>query len=202
MAGRPLQFEREAAVRIAMNEIWRAGYPGVTVNGLCQLLGITRSSFYHSFGSLDKLFDEVVEFYLTGAPAVLTRDRQDAETEGSAVETIRETFRVLCRMRGREKENKGCLLVNNLGLLEVLSAPARKTTLDAFRKSGDRTRLLLTQALEAGELPAETDVETLVNALQTLTIGINNVSKTIPSEQKLWAIATATLDGLGLQARS
>lgn len=202
MAGRPLKFDRQACLQIAMQEFWKHGYANVTVNGLSEKFGIKRSSFYHSFGSLDALFGEVVTLYMSGAPVTRIASDDDVSNDYSPSEQIRMAFKALCKMRACDKEKKGCLLVNSIGVYETLSPEARKITLRGVQNGMKQLNKLVIEAVEAGELAADCDVQTLQAALQTLTMGLNNVSKVIASEQELWNIAQATLDGLGFVSRS
>lgn len=199
MVGRHMKFDRQAAVEIAMQAFWKQGYSNVSVNGLCAQIGITRSSFYNTFGSLDALFDEVVTLYLSQTPAEKAAERFGAMTTGSPTAQIRATFKLLCKSRARDPEAKGCLLFNTMGALSTLSGPARSTLLSALEGGRARFEALVNQAKDAGELPASADPEDISDSLQALIIGINTISKLIPSEDRLWRLASATLDGLGLR---
>jgi hypothetical protein len=44
---RPAKFDRQQAVDIVMNEIWKNGFELSSVNALSNRLGITRPSFYN-----------------------------------------------------------------------------------------------------------------------------------------------------------
>jgi AcrR family transcriptional regulator len=62
--GRPRSFDREWALRRAMELFWARGYDGVTLEDLQQAMGrISPPSFYAAFGSKDALFCEVVALY-------------------------------------------------------------------------------------------------------------------------------------------
>lgn len=198
MSGRPLKFDRQSALETAMHEYWKRGYTNVTVNGICAVLGITRSSFYHSFGSLDDLYGEAAKLYAAGAPSVRIAKEIERMDEYSPTEQIRAFYKLLCKMRARDREKKGCLLVNNIGIIDALSPSARNTTLRLFRKSLEKNKLFVVEAIEVGELPSDIDAETIHDSLQMLTIGLNSVSKLISSEERLWNIADTTLNGLGL----
>ena len=47
--GRPAKFDRDKAIEIIMNEIWKKGYEACSVKALSEKLSITRPSFYHAF---------------------------------------------------------------------------------------------------------------------------------------------------------
>src|SRR5688572_25410961 len=69
--GRPRSFDREEALRRAMEIFWALGYEGATLTDLQEAMGgITAPSFYAAFGSKESLFREAVELYkkTQGAP--------------------------------------------------------------------------------------------------------------------------------------
>lgn len=64
--GRPASFEREAAVRTALDLFWARGYEGVSIADLTAAIGVAPPSLYHAFGSKAGLFEEVVTLYQRG----------------------------------------------------------------------------------------------------------------------------------------
>src|SRR5262249_19342434 len=77
--GRPREFDRDEALREAMEIFWAQGYEATTLADLQKAMGgITAPSFYAAFGSKEALFREAVELYkkTQGAPIL------EALTEG------------------------------------------------------------------------------------------------------------------------
>jgi AcrR family transcriptional regulator len=64
--GRPLSFNREAALEKAMLAFWRHGYEGTSLAELTAALGVTPPSVYAAFGDKKHLFLEAVDLYLSG----------------------------------------------------------------------------------------------------------------------------------------
>jgi AcrR family transcriptional regulator len=65
--GRPLGFDRDAALRQAMLLFWRHGYEATSVNDLTNAMRITPPSLYTAFGDKKQLFYEAVQLYSSGA---------------------------------------------------------------------------------------------------------------------------------------
>ncbi|PRY67065.1 TetR family transcriptional regulator [Glaciihabitans tibetensis] len=80
MAGRPRQFDREAALIVAMEQFWRDGYEATTVSRLTAEMGITPPSLYAAFGDKDQLFDASASCYFdnVSAQAAKVLDRPTA----------------------------------------------------------------------------------------------------------------------------
>jgi AcrR family transcriptional regulator len=64
--GRPLGFDREAALHQAMLLFWRQGYEATSINDLTAAMEITPPSLYTAFGDKKQLFLEAVQRYVSG----------------------------------------------------------------------------------------------------------------------------------------
>lgn len=193
---RPLQFDRDAAVEKVMQEIWRSGYEASSVKAISEKLGITRSSYYNTFGTRDDLFRASLAAYFAQSP-----DR--VLYEGTPARSVRflisDTFRKVCAARGRDPEARGCLAINSL--CELAGGPHAQLgsiLVAAVLASAARFETLLEFAVARGELAADTDVHGKALALQSLLIGINTLSKAVRSEEELWLAARTSLEGLGI----
>ena len=62
--GRPREFNREAAVKRAMNLFWQKGFESTSLAELRKTLGnLSAASFYSAFGSKRELYKECLELY-------------------------------------------------------------------------------------------------------------------------------------------
>jgi len=92
-AGRPLSFDRDAALHAAMLTFWRHGYESTSVADLTTAMGITPPSLYAAFGDKKQLFRASVDLYRTGSitsdtlidDAPSARDAARALLEASAI---------------------------------------------------------------------------------------------------------------------
>lgn len=195
MAGRPIQFDRQQAVRTAVDEFWRHGFNEVSIKGLCEKMHITRSSFYHSFGSLEALYEEAVEQYLGAGPAKYF----DKPDEVTYVQAIHYFFKLLCRLRAADTEHRGCLVINSLSEMHNMKAQQQQRLRHRIESSIVGFEKLLNEAIEAGEIDSTIPVLTTAQALQTLAIGLNTLSTVVVDEQQLLAVTCLSLEGLGLR---
>src|SRR5258707_15558950 len=62
--GRPRLFDRTAAIQQAMELFWDRGYEGTTFDDLIVAMKLSPSSFYHEFGSKERLYREAADYYL------------------------------------------------------------------------------------------------------------------------------------------
>ncbi len=193
--GRPAKFDRQAAIELVMNEIWRDGFEACSVKAISEKLGITRSSFYHAFGSREALFLEALELYFSQSP-----DKALAmlDSDASVLGVLTQVFREVCRSRAADPEARGCMTVNCVAELVGVDDTLGPVLEKAILGSLDRLERLLGQAAANGEIEDKGDLREKALALQNLLIGLNVMAKVVRAEDDLWAAARQTLKGLGL----
>jgi TetR/AcrR family transcriptional regulator, transcriptional repressor for nem operon len=195
--GRPISFDRDEAVRTAMNEFWSDGYNANSVKALSETLGITRSSFYNTFDSRRSIFEEALELYARESPdSVLAK----ADDNTPIIPLLNRLFKEVCRVRSSDPDARGCMAVNCLA--ETGGAnPEIEDMLEAKFEAGiDMFEKLLRIAAKRGEIPRSTNFRKKALALKTLLIGLNLLSKVVRDEKELMSVVSQTLSGLGLSA--
>ena len=85
--GRPLSFDRAAALRQAMLAFWRHGYETTSVAELTAAMGISAPSLYAAFGDKRQLFLEAMRLY-AGDPADMARAIGEAPTAYGAAREL------------------------------------------------------------------------------------------------------------------
>ena len=62
--GRPIGFDKKAALEAAMLLFWERGYEGTSMADLTQAMGLNPSSIYAAFGDKHALFELAVKRYM------------------------------------------------------------------------------------------------------------------------------------------
>jgi len=193
--GRTAKFDREAAIEISMNEIWRYGFEAYSVKAISEKLGITRSSFYNAFGSREALFLEVLELYFTRSPDKILNDVNDTK---NVHQLLTDFLKDVCRMRSADPEARGCLALNCVTELVGVEEKLGSILKSAVLSSVDRFEVILENAALRGEISNDGELREKALSLQNLIIGLNIMSKVVRSEKELFSVAKHTLKGLGL----
>ena len=63
--GRPLKFEQNAVLEMALEQFWAHGFEGTSISDLTSAMGIHRPSLYATFGNKAALFQSCVTHYLS-----------------------------------------------------------------------------------------------------------------------------------------
>ncbi len=196
---RPSKFNREEAVKFAMNEFWRDGYEANSVKALSEKLGITRSSFYNAFDSRQALFDEVLTLYFNQSP---DRALTKATPEMSIKKLLTDTLRDVCKVRSEDPEARGCLAVNCVAELCNTNDDLGPKLEQAVLSNAAHIEKILGWGVANGEINAQTNIHALALSLQNLFIGLNIMAKVVRKEADLWQVAKTTLQGLDLLAET
>ncbi|MFP2903746.1 TetR/AcrR family transcriptional regulator [Pyxidicoccus sp. 3LFB2] len=168
--GRPRHFDRDAALRQAMQVFWERGYEGASLSELTEAMGIKAPSLYAAFGCKEALFREAVELYDSVGSGATNRALQEAPTARAAVEAM---------LRDNVKEYvtpgrpSGCMIV-----LAAVAGTAENEGVRAFlaklrRKSTTALQRRLERSVSEGELPAGTDTAALAGFYTTVLQGLS-----------------------------
>ena len=154
MSGKP-QFDEAAVIDAALIVFWRQGYAAASISDLTEATGLSRSSIYQRFGDKDGLFREALAAYTR---RVLARmNGAEAPSARGAVEAILRGF-VPEQPMGRPA---GCLIARSCVEKGELSAEGQEGALQAAADQRQIFAALLRQAIAAGELSRDADVEAL-----------------------------------------
>jgi AcrR family transcriptional regulator len=168
--GRPRGFDRDIALRRAMEVFWEHGYEGAAMSDLTSAMGINSPSLYAAFGCKEQLFREAVELYGRTEGGYTARALDTAPTACAAVEAmLRDNAAAYCD----PATPRGCLVVvagntagPRHGAVRDLLAERRRHTTEAVRQRLER-------GIYDGDLPAGTDSEGLADFYTAVLFGLS-----------------------------
>jgi len=187
--GRPRSFNRELALDAAMRVFWSQGYEGASLTALTEAMGINRPSLYAAFGDKAGLFREAVARYGTGPGRYVRRALGQAKARQVAEMLLRGAVAV-----ATDAANPGgCLWVQGALVASTEGAPIRKE-MTALRDGGTaQVQDRLERARREGDLPADTDVQSLTLFLVSVMNGISVQAVSGRSPQALNDVADLAL---------
>lgn len=191
--GRPRSFDRDHALTQALDVFWHRGYELASVAELCAAMGINPPSLYAAFGNKAKLFVEAVDFYehLYWNPAWLALNAED-----DLHIAVRNFFDSAARILLSPQAPCGCLVVTAAASVSEDSVEVR-AAINALRLEGKKSfEKRLTRAISEGQLPVETEVSSLADALNTMLEGMSIQARdglTLAQMRRLAAHATRLL---------
>jgi TetR/AcrR family transcriptional regulator, transcriptional repressor for nem operon len=108
--GRPRTFDQEKALEAAADCFCSRGYEATSVRELSDSMGIGGASLYNAYGDKRALFDAALDHYCNGS----MRERMARlEQRTSGLEAIEGFFADVIEKSLKDRDRKGCLLVNS-----------------------------------------------------------------------------------------
>lgn len=188
-AGRPLSFDREAALHQAMLLFWRHGFEATSLSDLTAAMGVTPPSVYAAFGDKKQLFLEAVDRYLSG-PVTAESIIDEAATARDAAQGLLDA--AAAGFTGPDTP-AGCLLASSAISCSAAAADVQ-SELAAIRGGIEaRLRGRIARAVAANELPACTDADALAGHIMAVIQGMSTLARDGAKREKLMRVAAAAM---------
>lgn len=186
MAGRPRSFDRDAALAVAVEQFWRAGYEETSVAMLTAAMGVTPPSLYAAFGDKHRLFEE--------ASAVYFQRTCEAVELATALPTAREAVaRVLddtARAHTDPATPAGCLM---------LTEPRLAAQREVVRR---QLKERLDQGVRDRDLAPTADTDRLASFLLAVLRGMSGCARDGGSTEDLLGVAETAIAALPVLPRT
>lgn len=183
--GRPLSFDREAALEQAMLSFWRYGYETTSIADLTAAMGITAPSLYTAFGDKRRLFLEAMRRYagdVTEMESSLAAARSARDAAHQMLATAAITFT-------GEATPRGCLLASATASGPEESADVRSAVSEVRRGIATLLADRIAQDVVACILPATTNAEALSDLILVIVQGMSVLARDNVSRERLLALS-------------
>lgn len=107
--GRPRAFDEDKVLELATEYFWEKGYDHASLSQLLKVMGLSKSSFYQTFGSKQALFERCLALY-TEQQVTWFEEQLKSKT---SVEVLNQLFEISIEEIKTDGEIKGCLLINS-----------------------------------------------------------------------------------------
>ena len=185
--GRPRAFDAEKALDRAMQVFWRKGYLGASLSDLTEAMGINRPSLYAAFGNKKSLFRKALDRYAKGPSSYLG----EALQEPTARAVIERLLRGVVDLLSDPRTPPTCLWVH--GALSCGDDSMREE-FAAQRAAGlAELRTRFKRSVVDGDLPPDSDVDTLAHYVQTVNFGLTVQASTGATRKELLCIVETAL---------
>lgn len=188
--GRPLSFDRDAALERAMLLFWKHGYESTSLAELTAAMGVTPPSVYAAFGDKKRLFIEAVDRYVT----LSSWSAQLVDEAPTAREAAFGLMRQCAIDYTGETTPPGCLVAT--GAISCSSAASDVQHYLAEIRLGVEEKLVdrIAKAVAADELPPDTDAPALAAHVVAVIHGMSTLARDGASRAKLLRIVETAMN--------
>jgi TetR/AcrR family transcriptional repressor of nem operon len=187
---RPREFDFETALDSAMEMFWSKGYETTSLDDLCGATGLSRSSFYATFGGKRDLLLRAVDRYVElRTPRIAAVLAQPIPIQNAFACLARQFIDQIAAGPGR----RGCFLGNCAAELPRGDRGALARVRRGLRSTEATFRDALARAKARGELATGTNVDALAGFLTAGFQGLRLVGKVNANRAELENIAATML---------
>jgi AcrR family transcriptional regulator len=185
--GRPREFDREAALQIAVKLFCKHGYEGVSIADLTQAMKISPPSLYAAFGDKESLFREALKYYQNRP------DLPHIEASGPIRDKVRELLRDSVRAATGLGYPAGCMLAAGMINCGAEFESLAGTLTEIRNRRCKEIEAHLAQAVARRELPADADIPAIGRYISALIQGIAIQAKDGATPAELYALVDVAM---------
>ena len=188
---RPREFDEEKALDQAMRLFWTQGYQGTSLHDLLQTMGISKSSFYETFGSKRDLFMRSLEHF-DATQALHAVAKLDADVPVKTI--IAEMFAVIIDRAVNQKH--GCMFGRSAVELSHRDPVVRKRAAAGIRSVEDTFHKAVLRGKKSGELSKHCEARLVARSLTATFYGLQVMGNANVPQKVLKDVVSAALKEL------
>jgi AcrR family transcriptional regulator len=191
--GRPISFDKEAALESAMLLFWEHGFEGTSMADLTRAMGLNPSSIYAAFGDKHALFSLAVKRYMQIRAQYATRALEEPTLE----KVIRALFDNTVAFLTTPGHPPTCMTLAGAMGCSVDAAPARDLLTQIRKQNQVAIRERLLKARKSGELSKDVNVDDYTRYLSSILAGLSVQAANGSTKAELKRTAQMALRHLG-----
>jgi AcrR family transcriptional regulator len=191
--GRPIEFDKDAALEAAMLLFWERGFEGTSLADLTRAMRLNPSSIYAAFGDKQALFASAAKRYLD----YRAQYAASALAEPTLKRVIRALFANTVAFLTTAGHPSRCMsLVGAVGC-SVSATPAKQLMTEIRKQNQAAIKSRLVRARSSGELPKDINVDDYTRYLSTILAGLSIQAANGATKSELKRTAAMALRYLG-----
>jgi AcrR family transcriptional regulator len=191
--GRPIGFDKDAALEAAMLLFWQRGYEGTSMADLTQAMGLNPSSIYAAFGDKHALFQLAVKRYME----MRAQYAGKALEESSLEKVVRALFDNTVAFLTTPGHPPTCMTLAGSVGCSLDASPARDIMTEIRKQNEVAMRERFLQARKSGELSKDVNVDDYTRYLSSILAGLSIQAANGSTKAELTRTANMALRYLG-----
>lgn len=191
--GRPIGFDKDAAIEAAMLLFWKRGFEGTSMADLTQAMGLNPSSIYAAFGDKHALFSLAVERYMNMRAQYATKALEEPTLE----RVVRALFDNTVAFLTTPGHPPTCMTLAGAVGCSADAVPARDLLTEIRKQNQVAIRKRLLKARKSGELSKDINVDDYTRYLSSILAGLSIQAANGSTKAELNRTAQMALRHLG-----
>ncbi len=171
---RPKEFDTQEVLDQALQVFWSKGYEASSLTDLLGAMGLSKSSFYETFGSKHELYLAALDRYRDTEGASLIALLEGPTPARAAIETA---FGHLIEAAKAKGEKRGCFLNNCATELGAHDPQAAGRVAQGMARIEQAFARAVARGQTAGEIASERGAEELGRYLYCILLGLTVMAK-------------------------
>ena len=191
--GRPICFDKDAALEAAMLLFWERGFEGTSMADLTQAMALNPSSIYAAFGDKHALFQLAVKRYLGSRAQYAVKALEEPTLE----KVVRALFDNTVAFLTTPGHPPTCMTLAGAMGCSVEAAPARDLMTEIRKQNEIAIKKRLLRARKGGELSEDINVDDYTRYLSMMLAGLSIQAANGSTKAELKRTAQMALRYLG-----
>ena len=163
--GRPRQFDEELVLEAAGRLFWTRGLSATSLDDLAAAMGMNRPSIYRAFGDKETLYRKTLERYCLQVSRTMT---ETLFQEQDVRQALRRFYTQALEVYTVGEQPLGCMVVSTAVGAATCHPEVRADLLSIVHEIDDQLAARMTEAVEAGQLPADFDIRARAGIAQSV----------------------------------
>lgn len=191
---RTLAFDRDEARNAAMHLFWRQGYSATSMQQLLDVMDISRSSLYSTFGDKEHLFIEALEDFAERNYKII----EQAYLEDNPLEAVRRFFIDSINNSTNSRLARGCMMINSIIELADVEPKLCERATELLAEVEHKFKNCFARAQALGQLDDAFSPEYLAKMVMTINQGLRVSSRKNTPKEELIKVVDTSMQLLGI----
>lgn len=187
---RPLEFSPDEVVDQAMNIFWQKGYDATSLSDLLAAMNLSKSSFYQSFGSKHRLYEQCLLHYRHSISRKLLKE---LEAASSGMAFIEQLFNSIAEEVSLQRGRWGCMIMNSASAKAPFDESVGKIVNDGAKQFEKIFYKAVQRAQDEEDISSDKNAKSLAAYLVSSRSGLLAMAKAGATTAELKKIAEMTL---------
>jgi AcrR family transcriptional regulator len=191
--GRPISFDKGAALEAAMLLFWERGFEGTSMAELTKAMGLSPSSIYAAFGDKYALFSLAVKRYTESRAQYATKALEETTLE----KVVRALFDNTVAFLTTPGHPPTCMTLAGAVGCSVDASPARDIMIEIRKQNEVAMSERFLQARKSGDLSKDVNIDDYTRYLSSILAGLSIQAANGSTKAELKRTAKMALRHLG-----